>query len=498
MTTNTRARRLSALGAAAAAAFISLAGPAALASSRRPSGAKRPFSIEDLYRVQAPSGAQVSPDGAWVVYALEVKDLGRGKSNKDLARPGRRRRNAPADLDRRRLRVGAGLVARRQDDRVRRQARQRCAAGLAAAGGRRRGARPDRHRGRRRRAGLVAGRQVHRLHERGLAAVRRRRGLQEEAGRDAGEEPPRRLCGRRTALPPLERLEPRQGVARAVGRGGDQEGRRPLAGGSARRRSSRSAAATSTPAVRPAGVRPPPAPPLAVWPFAVRPLVAQPPGVQPPAALPRPAPPRPAPPLAVRSAGVRPPTALPLAVRTPDVRPPAAPPRRAPLPDGRRPVLPLPAAPPAVVPPRWKVRAWPAQRLARAAPGQLAPARHRRHREPVASHSRGSRRRSPPRCRAPASVERRTRPASPRRTAPRRSRPARGLAGALCHRGDWRAMAFAPGPHPSRCLSFDRPPARSLLPFAPGSAQGAWMAQSPTRRHHAARSMPSSTARRSG
>ncbi|MBP1612204.1 MAG: dipeptidyl aminopeptidase/acylaminoacyl peptidase, partial [Acidobacteria bacterium] len=48
--------------------------------------ARRAFTIEDLYRVQAPSGAQLSPDGAWVVYALDVKDFGRGKSNKDLWR----------------------------------------------------------------------------------------------------------------------------------------------------------------------------------------------------------------------------------------------------------------------------------------------------------------------------------------------------------------------------------------------------------------------------
>nr|MCU0224559.1 hypothetical protein [Acidobacteriota bacterium] len=47
---------------------------------------KRAFTIEDLYRVQAPSGAQLGPDGAWIVYALDIKDFGRGKSNKDLWR----------------------------------------------------------------------------------------------------------------------------------------------------------------------------------------------------------------------------------------------------------------------------------------------------------------------------------------------------------------------------------------------------------------------------
>ncbi|MCU0232003.1 MAG: hypothetical protein MUC67_11620, partial [Acidobacteria bacterium] len=64
-----------------------LAGGASLSvASPGPPAGKRAFTIEDLYRVQAPSGAQLSPDGAWVVYALDVKDFGRGKSNKDLWR----------------------------------------------------------------------------------------------------------------------------------------------------------------------------------------------------------------------------------------------------------------------------------------------------------------------------------------------------------------------------------------------------------------------------
>jgi len=60
------------------ALVASIPSPAAAAEG------KRPFTIEDLYRVQSPSGARLSPDGRLVVYALETRDLPRGKSNRDL------------------------------------------------------------------------------------------------------------------------------------------------------------------------------------------------------------------------------------------------------------------------------------------------------------------------------------------------------------------------------------------------------------------------------
>ena len=47
---------------------------------------KRAFTIEDFYRVRVPSGLELSPDGAWLVYSLETTDLPRGKSNADLYR----------------------------------------------------------------------------------------------------------------------------------------------------------------------------------------------------------------------------------------------------------------------------------------------------------------------------------------------------------------------------------------------------------------------------
>ena len=75
-----------ALLSAALAAFALAAAAPAAEPAPAPPAARRAFTIEDLYRVQAPSGAQLSPDGAWVVYALDVKDFGRGKSNKDLWR----------------------------------------------------------------------------------------------------------------------------------------------------------------------------------------------------------------------------------------------------------------------------------------------------------------------------------------------------------------------------------------------------------------------------
>lgn len=54
------------------------------ATPAAPPAAKRGFTIEDLYRLQSPSGARLSPDGRQVVYALEMRDLARGKSNRDL------------------------------------------------------------------------------------------------------------------------------------------------------------------------------------------------------------------------------------------------------------------------------------------------------------------------------------------------------------------------------------------------------------------------------
>ena len=45
---------------------------------------QRPFTIEDLYRVQVPSSVEVSPDGKLLVYSLQSRDFGRGKQNSDL------------------------------------------------------------------------------------------------------------------------------------------------------------------------------------------------------------------------------------------------------------------------------------------------------------------------------------------------------------------------------------------------------------------------------
>lgn len=52
------------------------------------SGAKRPFTIEDLYRVKLPSGIALSPDGKHLVYSLQDRDFGRGKEFRDLWRIG--------------------------------------------------------------------------------------------------------------------------------------------------------------------------------------------------------------------------------------------------------------------------------------------------------------------------------------------------------------------------------------------------------------------------
>lgn len=60
---------------------------ALLASLSVPAAAgKRPFTIEDLYRVRTPSSVSVSPDGKTLFYALESRHLGKGKSNADLYR----------------------------------------------------------------------------------------------------------------------------------------------------------------------------------------------------------------------------------------------------------------------------------------------------------------------------------------------------------------------------------------------------------------------------
>ncbi len=45
---------------------------------------KRPFTIEDFYRVRVPSSVRVSPDGKTLVYVLQARDLARGKENTDL------------------------------------------------------------------------------------------------------------------------------------------------------------------------------------------------------------------------------------------------------------------------------------------------------------------------------------------------------------------------------------------------------------------------------
>lgn len=45
---------------------------------------KRAFTIEDLYRVKTLSHLTLSPDGRFLAFDLDVKDFGKGKSNKDL------------------------------------------------------------------------------------------------------------------------------------------------------------------------------------------------------------------------------------------------------------------------------------------------------------------------------------------------------------------------------------------------------------------------------
>jgi len=47
---------------------------------------KRPFGIEDFYRLETPSGLCLAPGGDWLVYALKRTDLARGKANTDLYR----------------------------------------------------------------------------------------------------------------------------------------------------------------------------------------------------------------------------------------------------------------------------------------------------------------------------------------------------------------------------------------------------------------------------
>ncbi|UCF66650.1 MAG: S9 family peptidase [Acidobacteriota bacterium] len=51
-----------------------------------PDGEKRPFTIEDLYRLHDPNGVQLAPDGRSIVYTLRSYDLPRGKSQTDLYR----------------------------------------------------------------------------------------------------------------------------------------------------------------------------------------------------------------------------------------------------------------------------------------------------------------------------------------------------------------------------------------------------------------------------
>ena len=45
---------------------------------------KRPISPSDVYRLQAISGLQVSPDGEWIVYVLTTTDSSKDKKNSDL------------------------------------------------------------------------------------------------------------------------------------------------------------------------------------------------------------------------------------------------------------------------------------------------------------------------------------------------------------------------------------------------------------------------------
>src|SRR5215468_8373726 len=45
---------------------------------------KRAFTIEDLYRIKAPSDVQISPDGKSLLYAVAAHDLTRAKSSTHL------------------------------------------------------------------------------------------------------------------------------------------------------------------------------------------------------------------------------------------------------------------------------------------------------------------------------------------------------------------------------------------------------------------------------
>ena len=61
---------------------VCCAGAAASAAG----GDGRAMSLEDLYRVKAPSSVRFSPDGQTLYYVLETRDLPRGKSDADLYR----------------------------------------------------------------------------------------------------------------------------------------------------------------------------------------------------------------------------------------------------------------------------------------------------------------------------------------------------------------------------------------------------------------------------
>ncbi len=92
MTTTTKISRYVRLVGPAAALILASGSPGVLAEPQAAAApqagsakaAGRAFTIEDLYKVEAPAGIDLSPDGKTLAYALQSKSLPKGKAYEDL------------------------------------------------------------------------------------------------------------------------------------------------------------------------------------------------------------------------------------------------------------------------------------------------------------------------------------------------------------------------------------------------------------------------------